>query len=96
MSPRRDRPDPVAARHVLRKLADSMDEADAQEPHAVLVHDPQTGRTHAVGPYHNRVTAKIAAVLIKARSEQADPELGDLAYEVVLCYPPEPLPVVTR
>jgi hypothetical protein len=91
MSPRKDRPDPAAVRHVLRKLREGMDEADAAEPHVVLVHDPQTGRTHAVGPYHNRLTAKIAAVLIKARSEKDDPELADLAYETVLCYPPGPI-----
>lgn len=84
-----DRPDPAALRHVLRQLREGMDESEAQERHAVLVTDPQTGGRQVIGPYPNRLHAKIGAALTKARNEQLDPELANLTYEVVLTFTPE-------
>ncbi len=83
-----ERMDPRALGAAVRHLRQVMDEAEAGEPHAVLVTDPQTGTRHVVGPYPTRLAAKIGVALTKARNAQADPDLADLEYEVVLSFAP--------
>lgn len=84
-----ERPDPAALRAAVAWLRGVMDDIDAKEPHAILVTDPQTGRRHTIGPYPDRLHARIAAELVKARNVAADPDLADCVYEVVLHFPPE-------
>jgi Mg-chelatase subunit ChlD len=84
-----DRPSPAALRSVVAWLRRVMDDTDAQEPHSVLVTDPQTSSRHVIGPYPNRLHARIAAELIKAQNVKLDPDLADLSYEVVLHFSPE-------
>lgn len=83
------RPDPAAVAAALRQLRGAMDEGEANEPHAIVVTDPQTGVPHVVGPYPNRLLARVGLEFLRAAYLRDDPELANLQYRVVLCFAPE-------
>lgn len=71
---------------LIGRMGAEMSEAEAGEEHAVLIVDPDTGTRQVVGPYPDRLHAKVACVLLKARYEQDDPELGNLTFESVIFF----------
>lgn len=71
------RADPELRRGVkdlLGQMEALSDEQDAAEPHCLLVSDPQTKRQWVMGPFRNRLEARIAVPLIEARYRKADPD----------------------
>jgi hypothetical protein len=75
-------------RAALAWLREVIDESDANETHAVIVTDPETGKRHIIGPFRTRLEARVAIPLLKARNEKADPEFGNLQYEPVIFFRP--------
>lgn len=74
---------------LIGRMAVEMSEAEAGESHAVLITDPSssTGSRQVVGPYPDRLHAKIACVLLKAVYVQDDPEFDDLVFEPIIFFP---------
>jgi hypothetical protein len=81
------KPDPVALARVMNDLTQTIDEGDNNEPHAILVTDPQSGIRHVCGPFATRFDARVARELLRARYIADDPELGDLVLEPVMIFP---------
>jgi hypothetical protein len=85
-------PDPAQRlRGVLAELTQYMDEMDARGPHTILVTDPETGARYITGSFQNRLEARVAAMLLRARQTEEDPDLGGLVYEA-LPYDPGDFP----
>jgi hypothetical protein len=83
------KPSKQAMGAALRAIKQDMDEGEATEKHSILVRDPRTDTCQIIGPFRDRLTAKIEVEFLRARNLAADPEFADLIYEVVLTFSPE-------
>lgn len=72
---------------LIGRMAVELSEAEAGEQHCVLITDPTNSNRQVVGPYSDRLHAKIACVLLKASYTQDDAELGNLSFEPIIFFP---------
>ena len=69
---------------LLQHMLRTADEADARQPHTIVVRDPETGKFDTHGPFKDRLTARIAQIALRERHRKD--ELDDLEYNLALHY----------
>lgn len=75
---------------LLEPLFAASDEQEAARPHVVLIFDPETRRHSAIGPFDDRLSARVGLELMRAHFDRS--ELGDLQLTPI---PLEPFDAIT-
>jgi hypothetical protein len=81
-------PEEIARRALafVEGLRSTYDQLDSQEPHMVVIRDPETNRLSTHGPYENQQVAEEAALRLRDDFVRSDPEMDNLEFRLALHY----------